>query len=168
MRFFKAFGFYLILWIINVFLKGTHFFNLKSKLLNLIGIKIGNNSKVVAPIHIGRMATLEIGENCWINKSFSIEGNGKVLINENCDIAPGVTILTGSHEIGDFSRRAGKGRTWTYSVGSGTWIGARTIILNNASIGKGVVIGAGSLVNKNCEDNGLYVGIPATKIKELN
>lgn len=167
MRFIKAFRFYLMLGFINTFLKGTHFFNLKRKLLNSVGVKVGNNSKIVAPINIGRIAVLEIGENCWINRDFSVEGNGKVFIGNNCDIAPEVSILTGSHEIGDYSRRAGRGVTWTYTIGNGTWIGARTTILNNANIGNGVVIGAASLINKQCEDNAVYVGSPAKKIKEL-
>lgn len=167
MRIIRSLSYYLVLGFINSFLKGTHFFGFKRKLLNFIGIQVGKNSKIVAPINIGQAAKLEIGENCWINKNFSVEGNGQVIIHDNIDIAPDVSILTGSHKIGSNIRRAGAGLTWSCTIGSGTWIGARTTILNNTNIGKGVVIGACSLVNKDCTNNGLYIGSPAKKQKDL-
>lgn len=167
MKIIKSLSYYLVLGFINYFLKGTHFFGFKRKLLNFIGIKVGKNSKIVAPINIGKAAKLEIGQNCWINKNFSVEGNGQVIIHNNIDIAPDVSILTGSHKIGSSMRRAGAGLTWSCTIESGTWIGARTTILNNTNIGKGVVIGACSLVNKDCTNNGLYIGSPAKKQKEL-
>lgn len=167
MRILNSIYFYLILGFVNTFLKGTHFFVLKMNLLKLIGIKVGKGTKIVAPIHLGRIVNLEIGENCWINKDFSVEGNGSVCIGNNCDIAPFVTVLTGSHEIGDVTRRAGKGITWTCCIGDGSWIGAKTTLSNNSNVGRGVVIGACSLVTKSCEDNSLYLGIPAKKVKDF-
>lgn len=39
-------------------------------------------------------------------------------------------------------------------------------IIGKVVVGKAVVIGAMSLVNEDCEDFGIYVGIPAKKVKE--
>ena len=44
------------------------------------------------------------------------------------------------------------------------FIGADATIMPNVRIGKNVIIGAGSLVSKDCEDNSIYAGIPARKI----
>ena len=74
----RSIHFYLVLGFINTFLKGTRFFYLKRRLFNTIGVSVGNNTKIVAPFSIGKVAKLEIGENCYINKNFSIEGNGNV------------------------------------------------------------------------------------------
>ena len=156
------------LFLVNNFFKGTRFFNIKRHLLSNAGIIIGKDTKVVGPIYIGTVAKLEIGNNCWINKNFSIEGNGKVQIGNNCDFAPDISFLTGSHEIGDSHRRAGKGVTWNYKVGDGTWIGAKVTILNGIEIGEGVIIGAASLVNSRCNDNHMYVGTPAHQKKMLD
>lgn len=158
----------LVISIVNTILLGSHFFELKRRLLILIGVKIGEKTKIVGPIHFGTMTTLSIGDNCYINRNFTIEGNGQVKIGDNCDIAPQVTILTGSHEIGNSQRRAGNGIIWNYEIGSGTWIGARTTILNGARIMDGVVIGVGSVVNKDCERNSIFVGVPARQIKFLD
>jgi acetyltransferase-like isoleucine patch superfamily enzyme len=52
------------------------------------------------------------------------------------------------------------------------WIGARAIIQPGVTIGKGAVLGSGSLAAKNIPDYEIHGGIPANKIgsrsKELN
>ena len=45
-------------------------------------------------------------------------------------------------------------------------IGAGSIILPNVEIGLGAVVGALSLVKENCEEFGVYTGVPAKKIKD--
>lgn len=119
--------FYFVLTIINIFFSGTHFFSLKNRMLNSIGLKVGKDTKIVGPIKIGRMMKLEIGQKCWIGTNFVIHGNGRVKLGDNCDVGPDVTILTGSHEIGNESRRAGKGVTYNSSIGDGIWIGSKNI-----------------------------------------
>lgn len=52
-------------------------------------------------------------------------------------------------------------------IGRGCWIGANVTIMPGVTIGDGCVIGAGSLVTNDCEPNGVYVGIPARRKKEL-
>ena len=44
------------------------------------------------------------------------------------------------------------------------FIGADTTIMPNVRIGSNVIIGANSLVTKDCEDNSVYAGIPARRI----
>lgn len=163
----KAAYFYLVLGFINKFLSGTRFFKLKRILLNKIGIRVGKETKVVGPIKIGRVAELEIGDRCWIGTNLIIHGNGKVKIGNNCDIAPDVTLLTGSHEIGDFTRRAGKGISFLIIVDSNTWIGASSTLIGNIKVGKGCIIGACSLVNKSFDNDIILGGIPAKVIKSL-
>lgn len=159
--------FFIVLWIFNNILKGTRFFGVKRKLLNSIGVKIGEDTKIVGPINIGRALNVEIGSNNWIGTNLTIHGNGKVVIGNNNDFAPDITILTGTHEIDNSERRAGKGVNLEYAIGSGNWIGAKATLVNGCTIGNGVVIGACSLVTKSCEDNSLYLGLPAKKVKEL-
>ena len=53
-------------------------------------------------------------------------------------------------------------------IGSNIWIGARVIILSGVKIDDRVIIGAGSLVNKNLETGYIYAAVPAEKIKKIN
>ena len=52
-------------------------------------------------------------------------------------------------------------------IGSDVWIGARVTVLMGAKINNRVVVGAGSLVNKDLESGYIYAGIPAKKIKKI-
>ena len=155
------------LFIINSFLSTTRYFILKRFLLNLAGIDTGKDSKVVGPIHIGTVATLTIGEGCWIGSGLNIYGNGIVVIGDRCDIAPDVAFVTGSHEIGSNERRAGEGVSYEIEIENSCWIGARVTIIGNVKIFKSSIIGACSLVNKNIAENVVAVGVPAKLIKNI-
>lgn len=159
--------FKIALWACNSIFKGTRFFGIKRKIFNSIGIIVGDNTKVVGPINISRVAKLEIGDNNWIGTNLTIHGNGKVVIGDNNDFGPDITILTGTHEIGTHKRRAGKGVTLDYVFGNGNWIGAKSTFINGSGTSHGVIIGACSLVTKNTESNSLYIGTPARKMREL-
>lgn len=141
-------------------------FNIKRKLLNWCGIEVGRNSKIVGPLRV--YGNLKIGENCWIGTNFTVHGNGNVKIEDNCDIAPDVTVITGSHEIGDKNRRAGIGKNSDVVIKKGTWICAKTTILGGSIIGESCIVGASSLVNKSIENNILLAGVPAKVVKQLD
>ncbi len=54
------------------------------------------------------------------------------------------------------------------TIGENTKIGANATILPDIIIGKNCLVGAGSLVTKNLlEDNYVYAGNPAKKIKHI-
>lgn len=148
---------------VNKLYAGTKHFKKKTKLLRSIRYKIGDNTKIVGPLFI--TGNLILGNNCWVGAFFKILGNGNVIIGDNCDIAPEVCFLTGGHEIGDCTRRAGNGEIYTISVGNGTWIGARSIFVKNIQIGDANVIACGSVVHTNTPANCLIAGVPA-KIKK--
>ena len=151
------------LYLINQVYAGTKNFEKKRKLLNKLGHSIGEGTKVVGPVDL--TGTLIVGENCWIGKNCSIHGNGTVTIGNNCDIAPDVSFVTGSHFIGDVNRRAGKGINKNVTIGNGCWLGERSTVFSD--IGNASVVGACAFVNKPVEDNVLVGGVPAKKIKDL-
>lgn len=43
-----------------------------------------------------------------------------------------------------------------------------TIIERNVKIGDNVVVGAGSLVIKDCESDSVYAGVPARRLMSIN
>jgi len=134
-------------------------------LLNAIGHEIAGGTKVVGPVYC--TGKLIVGKDCWIGRNLVVDGNGTVTIGDNCDIAPEVAFQTGGHVIGTGERRAGEGVVNHIVVGNGTWIGARTTILNNITVGRSCVIASCACVNKNVADNSLVGGVPARVIREL-
>lgn len=152
----------------NLF-SGMHFFKMKRAILNLAPeIYIGENTRIVGPIWAGSVSKISIGENTFVNREFSIEGNGSCAIGDNIDIGPCVKILTGGHRIGNATHRAGEGMLYDIKIKNGTWIGADSIILGNTIVGEGCVIGAGTLVNKSLGDNVLIVASCGEVKKKLD
>ena len=156
----------LVTYIVNHFYAGTDFFETKRRLLNSIGYEIGEGSRIVGPIYCS--GKLKIGKNVWVGKNLTVNGNGTVIIGDNCDIAPEVMFLTGGHSIGDSVRRAGAGEVYTIRVGNGVWLGARSTIGRNVSIGDGSVIAACACVMRDIESNKLAGGVPAREIRDLD
>ena len=156
---------YYAFYLVNKRYVGTRKFEQKRKALIKLGYEIGEGTKIVGPIEC--TGELTIGKNCWIGKNFKVNGCGKVVIGDNCDLGPEVTFQTGGHEIGDATRRAGEGLIFSQTVGDGTWIGGRATICNNTTIGKGCVVASCACVVKDVEDNTLVGGVPAKIIKQL-
>lgn len=92
-------------------------------------------------------ADINIGDFSIINKQVSVGHD--VNVGDFCTIAPQV-MLGGHSQIGD-----------------GTEIGASTSIRQGCVVGSGANIGMGSVVVKNIEENSLYFGSPATKVKSI-
>lgn len=130
-------------------------------------IKIGNWVSILRYTELCGKTDLPvvIGDGTYINQRCLIRPN--TTIGKNVSVGPDVMFMTDTHEIGPSQRRAGANLFPPIVVGDGCWIGARTTILGNVTIGHGTVIAAGSLVNKDCEANAVYAGVPARLIKRL-
>lgn len=110
---------------------------------------------------------LRIGPGTWINVGCHFDCGAPIEIGANCNIGPGVMILTSTHVAGDDSRRAGGAHCSGVVVGAGTWIGARATILPGVTIGRGCVIAAGAVVHRDTDPDGLYAGVPAVRVRDL-
>lgn len=115
---------------------------------------------------------IEISEGTFINRECKFYSSyckdSKITIGENCYLGMNVSMITISHKIGDMQKRAGENFYKSITIGNGCWIGANTTILPGVNIEKGCIIGAGSVATKDCKANGLYAGVPAKRIKDLD
>ena len=111
---------------------------------------------------------VSIGKDTFINYNCFFEATNKITIGNNCAVAMGVTFCNSNHDTNNPSRRAGEVESQPITVGNGVWIGANSTILPGVIIGDGCVIAAGAVVANDCEPNGIYGGVPAKKIKNLN
>lgn len=115
----------------------------------------------------GPKGKLTLGKNSYINYNCFLDLGDDIIIGENCAIGYGTTFVNSSHILGDAFKRAGEGKISPIVIGDGVWIGANVTIMPGVQIGKGCVIGTGSLVIKDCEPDCIYLGVPARKHKEL-
>lgn len=141
---------------------------LRKIIYKLKGFKIGKNSKIYPKCICGAKCKLSLGDNSYINWQAFLDLNDSITIGNNCSIAMRCNFITSFHDIGPHDYRGGKLRTAPIVVGNGCWIGAHCTILPGVKIADGCVIGANSLVTKDTEPDGVYVGSPAKRIRTLD
>ena len=86
-----------------------------------------------------------------------------VTIGENCSFSYRNMILTGTHDISDYSTIIAK----PVVIGDNTWITSNVTILPGVTIGSNTVIGAGSVVTKDIPADSVAVGNPARVVKKV-
>lgn len=131
----------------------------------LYGIK--TLSVDIRPGSYFKRSNVIIGKDTFVNYNCIFDNLGNIEIGNNCAIGPQVMFATITHEIGVESRRAGAVIAKPITIEDGCWIGARATILPGVTVAKGCIIAAGAVVTKDCERNGLYAGVPASRIKDL-
>ena len=128
---------------------------------NKFGCSISSNVCIT-----GNRKSVVIGKNSRINSHTQIRNlDGEVLIGESVLIGQFVSIIAHSYNLNN--ENIGKANMYSNNVviGDNSWIGAYTMILPGVKIGKGCVVGAFSLVNKDIPNNEIWFGIPAKKKK---
>lgn len=134
-------------------------------ILRLCGLDI-DRCQVASGVWFGS-TQISIGERSFINHRCVFDALAPIAIGRRCDVAIGVTFITSTHELAGKHRRAGILTSRGIEVGHGCWLGANSTILPGVTIGDGVVVAAGSVVVHDCAPHGLYAGVPARRIRDL-
>ena len=106
---------------------------------------IGDGTIIHDNVYVNRGTV--IGKHCIINNNSSIDHDCIWGDFSSC----GPVVITGGR----------------INISNLSYVGISSVILQNISIGKSTVIGAKSLVNKNCDDYSLYFGITINYIKKI-
>jgi len=165
---------------------------LRRRIINMsYNVQLGKGTIVEPDVLIRPQfgGSLIIGENCHLSKGAQLITNGgDICIGDNSTVNP-YTIIYGSWggvKIGNGVRIAAhcvivpsnhiydNPDEYIYKQGMSckgiiieddVWIGSGVKILDGVTVKKGCVIGANAVVTKTTESYGVYVGVPATKIK---
>lgn len=147
-------------------------------LLNKYGAKVHPTARIKAPLIIhnasfkshGYFENLTIEQHVFIGREGFFDLEDTIIIKKEACLSHGIKIMTHT-DAGDAwvaKQKIIEPSHGSVCIQEGVYIGAYTVILQNVTIGKGAVIGANSLVNKNCHSMHLYAGSPAKAIKPLS
>lgn len=132
--------------------------------------KVGEN------VYVGRFVTLKnihmltVGSNVSIHEYCFIDAIGNINFGDNVSIAHRSSIVSFEHSYeGDFSTSIKylpikKNKV---NISKDVWVGCSSVILAGADIENRVVIAAGSVVKGKVNNNSVYAGVPARKIKVI-
>lgn len=110
---------------------------------------------------------LEIGEGTLIGNFNHIYSTRSIIIGRNVLTADKVYIADNSHEYTDVNkpiRDQPVKQLKNVVIGDGAWLGENVCVIG-ASVGKGSVVGANSVVNSDIPDFCIAVGSPARIVK---
>ncbi len=144
-------------------------------LSEIIG-EMGENGFIQGPVtfHYGKHT--RIGKNFFGNFHLTIQDDAEVVIGDNCNFGPNVTIVTPIHPMLASERRImltpeGEKKKLCYAkpvhIGNDCWLCANVTVCPGVTIGDNCVIGAGSVVTRDIPSNCFAAGNPCRVIREL-
>ena len=111
---------------------------------------------------------ITIGDFCSINPYTILYGHGNLSIGNNVLIAAHCVIIPANHIFSDLDSPINSQGLTTKGIiiEDDVWIGAGCRILDGVTVGKGSIIAAGAVVNKDVEPYTIVGGVPAKIIKK--
>jgi len=129
--------------------------------------KMGKGVYIMEGCQISYPSGVEIGNYSGINHYTDIGGRGGLKIGNYVMIGPYCQVLTAEHNYQDLNKPIYlQGiKCEQVVIEDDVWIGTHVVILPNVRIGKGAIVGAGSVVTKDVKPYSIVVGAPAKLIK---
>ena len=113
------------------------------------------------PFYCDYGSHIHTGKNFFANYNCTIIDVTKVIIGDNCQMAPNVAIYTAGHPIHPATRNT------AYEYGKEVRIGGNTVICPGVTIGDCCVIGAGSVVTRDIPAWTVAAGNPCRVIRSI-
>lgn len=131
-------------------------------------VKIGTGTVLMNYVEL-RENTI-IGKHCYVDSKVSSSGNVVVMDNVSLRydtiLARGVVVGEGTYvcpRVMTNNLNTGGKQIGGAKIGSNCFIGTNAVLQHGITIEENVIIGAMSFVNKDCESNSTYLGVPASK-----
>ena len=127
----------------------------------------GERFHINQPFRCDYGCNIHIGEDFFANFNLTILDEAPVRIGAHAFIGPDVSIYTACHPLVPEGRNAGWGRALPITVGDDVWIGAQAVILPGVTVGRGAVVGAGSVVTRDIPAGMLAAGNPCRVLRPI-
>ncbi len=137
---------------------------------NNLGISIGSN------VYLGRNTILSCKEGsifledfCNLSANCSLLSETEIRLGKYCFLAGNCYLVAGgNHSIDDISKPIMFQPSFSkggIQIAEDVWLAAGVVVLDGIKLGKGCVVGAGSVVTRSFPEYTVALGVPATKIK---
>ena len=133
-------------------------------------IQIGDEVRILRSVTMSTTpdGKTHIGKKTHIGESTIISSDIGIHIGDNVIIGPQNIIIDFDHTYASFEmpiNQQGINRK-EVTIGENVWISSHCVIIRGVRIGKGSVVGAGSVVNKDVPPYSVVAGVPIRVIKK--
>jgi acetyltransferase-like isoleucine patch superfamily enzyme len=134
----------------------------------LIGALVSLSAGMVPGQDLGPAPVLRIGDRCVIGRGSHIVAHQSLVIGDDVFTGPYVYITDQNHSYDDPDEPIGRQlpRNAAVRIGSSSWLGAGSVVLPGASIGRHVAVAAGSVVRGTVPDRCVVAGVPARVVRQ--
>ena len=132
---------------------------------------IGKNVVIWPPIWVSKPENvyLEDNTNIFANSKLIISDNGKFIVKKNSGAAQGLTVVTGNHTthptLGKWHKEVIQDHSTDIDtvivVEEDVWISANVTLLPGTRVGRGAIVGAGSVCRSFVPPYSIVMGNPA-------
>lgn len=131
---------------------------------------IGKNSKVHATVILRQADNIIIGEHCLINHNNVLQaGHGSAKIKIGNYVHTGADVMMIAFNHGFYTRELPTIKQdyidASIVIEDDVWIGGGATLLAGVHVGKGAIIAAGAVVNKDVPEYAIVGGVPAKVLK---
>lgn len=110
--------------------------------------------------------SIRIGDRVFIGRNTEFNIGTGITIGDDCLIASGCTFVDSDHGTDrDRPMNAQPLKSAEIVLEENVWIGAQCMVLKGVRLGRGAVIGAGSVVTKSVPVGEVWAGVPARRLK---
>lgn len=113
--------------------------------------------------------TPRLGKNVYVNSNSTWIDTSPITVGDRTLVGPNCSFFSGTHPTDPVLRNGTRGPEYgrPITVGEDCWFGGNCIVLPGVTIGKGVTVGAGSVVTKDVPDYCVVAGNPARVVKTV-
>ncbi|KAG6949102.1 hypothetical protein JG688_00014780 [Phytophthora aleatoria] len=138
----------------------------KAVMKQLLGA-MGKDCLIEMPFRCDYGYNIRIGDNVQMNFNCVFLDGCPVTIGNRVMLAPNVQLYTASHPLDPEVRSSGLEIGKPITIEDDVWICGNVVVVPGVTIGRGAVIGAGSVVTKDVPSMCVYAGNPAKFIKKI-
>ncbi|GAA5856140.1 hypothetical protein JCM8547_002999 [Rhodosporidiobolus lusitaniae] len=124
---------------------------------------------IETPLRVDYGSNVSIGEGTFINFGFIALDTCQITIGKQVLFGPNVQLYSGTHPLDPAVRNGTEGPELggEITIGDDCWFGGQAVVLPGVKIGRGVTVGAASVVTKNIPPFVVVAGNPARIIKKI-
>ncbi|MCI6639461.1 MAG: sugar O-acetyltransferase [Pygmaiobacter massiliensis] len=123
--------------------------------------------EILSPFYTDYGTNCHIGGKTFINHNAYFMDGALITIGERCFIGPNCGIYTALHPMHWEDRAKGLERAVPVIIQDDVWLGADVKVLPGVTIGRGCVVGAGSVVTRDLPAGWLAVGNPCRPLRPI-
>uniref|UniRef100_A0AAV1TK00 Maltose/galactoside acetyltransferase domain-containing protein n=1 Tax=Peronospora matthiolae TaxID=2874970 RepID=A0AAV1TK00_9STRA len=127
----------------------------------------GQDCFVEMPFRCDYGYNIRLGDRVYMNFNCVLLDVCEITIGNRVMFGPNVQLYTATHPLGPKARASGYELGKPITIEDDVWIGGNVVVVPGVRIGRGAVIGAGSVVTKNVPLMCVYAGKPAKFVKKI-